>query len=70
MISHNLQYGTAGHLLKKCFHVHGFSSCKETMTSKDLESDSLLYCHFMNYRNYTTILDKSVGTLTLFYLEF
>ncbi|CAB3997362.1 Hypothetical predicted protein [Paramuricea clavata] len=45
---------TAGYLLKKCFRVHDCSSCKDSMTSKDLESDSLLFCHFKNYRDDTS----------------
>ena len=54
MVQQNAVAYVAGYLLKKCFHVHDCSSCKETLTSKDLESDSLQYCHFKNYKDDTS----------------
>ena len=54
MVQQNAVAYVAGYLLKKCFNLHDCSLCKEATTSKDIESESMLYCHFKNYKDDTS----------------
>ena len=54
MVQQNAVAYVAGYLLRKCFNLHDCSMSKEATTSKDLESESMLYCQFKNYKDNTS----------------